>query len=166
MRKDLESIVVNLIENSTVEQSNMNGEPAEKNDKPSYVLDEDSDDRYRGVPNWANHPRMEMRMFWPNGDLREHAQRLEQLARDLRAITAGDLRIDDITRVELADWRLTYRRVLSLTGVSIDHPTLGNKTIHTSEVYFIDLDRGIARTLSRWYRLTTPFTPPAPMSEH
>jgi hypothetical protein len=105
-------------------------------------------------------------MFWPNGDLREEASRLEQLARDLRAIAAGRLTIDDAATVELANWRLTYRRVLSLNGVSIAHPTLGTKSIHTSEVYFIDLDRGIARTLSRWYRLTTPFTPPASMSEH
>jgi hypothetical protein len=107
-----------------------------------------------------------MRMFWPNGDLREDALRLEQLARDLRAIVAGNLTIDNVESVELADWRLTYRRVLSLNGVSIAHPTLGTKPIHTSEVYFIDLDRGVARTLSRWYRLTTPFTPPASISEH
>jgi hypothetical protein len=104
-------------------------------------------------------------MFWPDGDLREDASRLEQLAGDLRAIAAGNLTIDKETAVELANWRLTYRRVLSLNGVSIDHPTLGTKSIHTSEVYFIDLDRGIARTLSRWYRLTTPFTPPGSTSE-
>lgn len=104
-------------------------------------------------------------MFWPIGDLREDALRLEQLARDLRAIAAGNFTLDDSTSVELANWRLTYRRVLSLSGVSIDHPTLGTKSIHTSEVYFIDLDRGIARTLSRWYRLTT-FTAPASISEH
>jgi hypothetical protein len=105
-------------------------------------------------------------MFWPNGDLREDASRLEQLARDLRAIAAGNLVIDNTTSVELANWRLTYRRVLSLNGVSISHPTLGTKSIRTSEVYFIDLDRGIARTLSRWYRLTTPFIAPASTSEH
>jgi hypothetical protein len=105
-------------------------------------------------------------MFWPNEDLREDASRLEQLARDLRAIAAGYLTIDNTATVELANWRLTYRRVLSLTGVSISHPTLGTKPVHTSEVYFIDLNRGVARTLSRWYRLTTPFTPPASMSEH
>jgi hypothetical protein len=105
-------------------------------------------------------------MFWQNGDLREDASRLEQLARDLRAIAAGSLAIDNTASVELANWRLAYRRVLSLNGVSIDHPTLGTKAIHTSEVYFIDLDRGLARTLSRWYRLTTPFTPLPSTSDH
>jgi hypothetical protein len=105
-------------------------------------------------------------MFWPNGDLREDASRLEQLACDLRAIAAGSLKIDKDASVELANWRLTYRRVLSLNGLSIDHPMLGTKPVHTSEVYFIDLERGIARTLSRWYRLTTPFTPPASKTEH
>jgi len=106
----------------------------------------------------------EIRMFWPNGDLRGDALRLEELARDLRAIAAGNLSIDDTTCVALANWRLTYRRALSLHGVSIGHPTLGTKPIHTSEVYFIDLDRGIARTLSRWYRLTATFT--SSTSEH
>lgn len=105
-------------------------------------------------------------MFWPNGDLSEDASRLEQLARDLRAIASGNLKIDDATCIELANWRLTYRRALSLHGMSIGHPTLGTKLIQTSEVYFIDLDRGVARTLSRWYRLTTLFAAPVSTSEH
>lgn len=105
-------------------------------------------------------------MFWPNGDLREDAAHLEKLARDLRAIQAGRLEVDPDTSVELVDWRLTYRRVLSLTGVSLGHPVIGTKPIHTSEVFFIDLDRGIARTLSRWYLLTAPLDTSISKSEH
>jgi hypothetical protein len=136
------------------------------NVKHSNLLDEVFAAGYTSSAYKANHPQAEMRMFWPNGDLCEDALRLEQLARDLRAIAAGNLALDDTTSVELVNWRLTYRRVLSLYGVSTDHPTLGTKSIHTSEVHFIDLDRGVARTLSRWYRLTTPFTAPASISEH
>jgi hypothetical protein len=136
------------------------------NDKHSILLDEDSDDRYTGTATSANHLRAEKRMFWPTGDLREDASRLEQLAHDLRAIHAGKLKLDPDACVKLSNWRLSYRRVISLSGVTLGHPRLGNKPIHTSEVYFIDLELGIARTLSRWYRLTTSPDASASTSQH
>lgn len=105
-------------------------------------------------------------MRWPTGKLDEDALRLEELAFDLRAIEAGEFPLELGNAVGLESWRLVRRPVLSMTGVAIDHPRLGTKPIETSEVYFIDLELGIARTLSTWYRLGAPFKPVDSMSEH
>ena len=105
-------------------------------------------------------------MRWPTGKLDKDALRLEGLAADLRAIDAGEFQLEPGAGVELESWRLVHRPVLSMIGVAIDHPRLGTKPIETSEVYFIDLDLGIARTLSTWYRLGVPFKPSVSMSEH
>lgn len=43
-----------------------------------------------------------------------------------------------------------------LMGNAVDHPLLGSQLITTSPLLWMDDDQTIARTLSRWYRLSPP----------
>ncbi|WP_307226803.1 DUF6634 family protein [Pararhizobium capsulatum] len=46
------------------------------------------------------------------------------------------------------------RAVPCLVGRSTGHPMiLDSHAACTSELYYLDTERGVARTLSRWYRL-------------
>jgi hypothetical protein len=130
----------------------------------SFWLDEDLIDRYRWAADQANHDMRESEMRWPTGPLEDEASHFEALARDLRAVEAADFNVDAAGPVELENWRLTERSVLSLAGVSLGHPVLGTKPIRTSQVFFLDLELGIARSFSRWYRLGMPFQAPPSLS--
>ena len=44
-----------------------------------------------------------------------------------------------------------------LFGRVTDHPRLGNRDIHTSQVFGLDVAEKWARTYSRWYRLGVPY---------
>jgi hypothetical protein len=89
-----------------------------------------------------------------------NAERLENLAKDLRTLSAGGFDARKTSFVEIQHWRMATRPVLTICGMALDHPALGRKPIQTSEVYYLDLQLGIARTLSRWYRLGVPFEMP------
>jgi hypothetical protein len=80
------------------------------------------------------------------------AKTFEQLAIDMRKAAAGDFSSINPT-AELHYWFLGLRSVPILLSSSAGHPLLGNKDIHTSQLFFIDPDVGLARTFSRWYRL-------------
>ena len=84
------------------------------------------------------------------------AVKLRALAVDLEALAAGHL--PDVTVLEdapiLDRWSLAERSVPCLIGMQSGHPLLtGNAGMVTSGLYFLDLKAGVARTLSRWYRL-------------
>jgi hypothetical protein len=81
------------------------------------------------------------------------AQRLEALASDLRRLDDPDFPATIPSLVTLSGWRYSSRSVLSLHGVAHEHPLLGTKRIHTSQVFYVDHESGLVRTLSRWYRL-------------
>jgi hypothetical protein len=81
------------------------------------------------------------------------AQRLESLANDLRRLDNPDFPATIPSLVTLSSWRYSSRSVLSLQGVAHEHPLLGTKRVHTSQVFHIDHETGLVRTLSRWYRL-------------
>jgi hypothetical protein len=81
------------------------------------------------------------------------AQRLEALATDLRRLDDPDFLATIPSLVTLSNWRYSSRSVLSLHGVAHEHPLLGTKRVHTSQVFHIDHEAGLVRTLSRWYRL-------------
>jgi hypothetical protein len=54
----------------------------------------------------------------------------------------------------LNNWALARRAVPCLIGVPSGHPKIGDgKTLMSSELFFMDLERGLARSFSRWYRL-------------
>jgi hypothetical protein len=85
------------------------------------------------------------------------ATRLRALATDLEAAAAGHLPDAEALRdAPVLDWwSLAARSTLCLVGERSGHPELrgdGRMTV-TSAVYIVDLETGIARTLSRWYRL-------------
>ncbi|MDX1000801.1 hypothetical protein GOE08_06900 [Sinorhizobium medicae] len=57
-------------------------------------------------------------------------------------------------------WTLGQRVVPCLIGRPIGHPAISSgRPACSSELFYLDLDRGIARTLSRWYRLGTHVEP-------
>lgn len=80
---------------------------------------------------------------------------LARLVDDLRLVETGRLSPSELDgSPRLYDYRIIPSSVGFLTGIVDGHPTLRpGRKITTSQVYFIDSDRGIARTLSRWYRL-------------
>jgi len=57
------------------------------------------------------------------------------------------------------NWILMRRAVPCLSGISTGHPDIrdGAAAI-TSEIYFIDTERRLARSLSRWYLLDDPLS--------
>jgi hypothetical protein len=86
------------------------------------------------------------------------AKKLEALAADLRSV--GSHAFDLSTSfVDITDWSLAVRPTACLEGFVLDHPTVGTERVKTSELYYFDKKAGIARTLSRWYRLGRPYQP-------
>jgi len=58
---------------------------------------------------------------------------------------------------KLDNWVAMQDRVghIMLFGHVTGHPRLGDRDIHTSQVYGLDAEAGWARTHNRWYRLGT-----------
>ncbi|WP_245440626.1 hypothetical protein [Rhizobium phaseoli] len=76
---------------------------------------------------------------------------LRRLADDLENVD----RIESaIPQVAINSWSMASRRVPCLVGRTLAHPSIqdGNAAA-SSELFYLDRDRGIARTLYRWYRL-------------
>jgi len=85
------------------------------------------------------------------------AAKLRALAGDLEALAAGHP--PDVAALDAAPvldwWRFATRSAVCLVGERSGHPVLhgdGRMTV-TSDVYLVDREAGVARTLSRWYRL-------------
>ncbi|NEI50532.1 hypothetical protein GR217_22875 [Rhizobium leguminosarum] len=84
--------------------------------------------------------------------LRALVVQLRRLADDLE--TAGDREYRVEQAAVINDWFIGQRAVPCLLGRFKNHPELSDgKTGCTTELFWIDEQRGIARTLSRWYRL-------------
>lgn len=90
----------------------------------------------------------------------------ETLVRRLRSL-ADDLenadRFDDsrvVPAVSIEDWALAKRAVPCLIGQPKGHPTVRDgKPMFSSNLYYLDERRGLARTFSRWYRLGPRVSP-------
>ncbi|KQV73239.1 hypothetical protein ASC90_07515 [Rhizobium sp. Root1220] len=79
-------------------------------------------------------------------------EKLRRLADDLEnaETSAGT----GVPSAFLKDWFLVQRPVPSLVGQSFGHPRIADgRTACTSQLFFLDKRRGLARTLSRWYSL-------------
>jgi hypothetical protein len=85
--------------------------------------------------------------------------RLRSLLADVEAAAASSAYPFPKECVALDDWMLMRRAVPCLAGTSTGHPDIrdGAPTI-TSEVFFIDTERRLARSLSRWYLLDDPLS--------
>ena len=83
------------------------------------------------------------------------ADRLEQLARDLRAIAQGTSPTPaDLDAAPVVDqWRWSSRTMRTVIGTLHGHPRLADGPVHTTEVWAVDVERRWARTLSRFYVL-------------
>lgn len=111
-------------------------------------------------------PPPELPLVSPRADERELlASRLEAIAADLRLL--NDPRSAMPTPpVAISDWSLSATPVLTISGFAEDHPKLGSKVIATSQVYYINIEDRLVRTLSRWYRLGAPLRDAQSSSEH
>lgn len=102
----------------------------------------------------------------PRAERREElATKLADIAADLRGLNRPDP-VLPTSAVELSHWYLSAMPVLTLSGIALDHPKLGTKPVATSQVYYIDTESGLVRTLNRWYRLGVPMETPISSSEH
>jgi hypothetical protein len=82
-------------------------------------------------------------------------QSLRSLADDLENLKTREAAKSP--KVLLTDWALMERSVPCLAGRPIGHPTIvDGRAACTSQLFYIDEHRGVARTLSRWYRLAPP----------
>lgn len=78
---------------------------------------------------------------------------LRALAFDLENLA---LRQPEPTTV-LEQWAVAQRAVPCLIGRSSGHPFIGEgKPCFTSEVFYLNLEAGLARSFTRWYRLGQP----------
>jgi len=84
-------------------------------------------------------------------DLRRLADDLENVDRCLQAREP---------QVAMNSWTLGKRAVPCLIGRSLGHPhILDGRPAFSSELFHFDPARGVARTMSRWYRLGTRVEP-------
>jgi hypothetical protein len=89
-------------------------------------------------------------------DLLETAQVLRELSDALAEAAYGNIPKDVASLPALHQWVLATHEVAHLIGYSEDHPVLGDRPISTSQLFFISEELGLARTMSRWYRLGEP----------
>lgn len=81
--------------------------------------------------------------------------RLEKLTRDLQEVFRAR-RNPVRDAVVLEDYFLCQRAVPCLAGHMFGHPEIETgRPGFTSELFYLDPEQGIARTLSRWYVLGT-----------
>lgn len=78
-------------------------------------------------------------------------QRLRCLADDLEGIPND---VETLPAVAINSWAIAQRPVPCLLGRTFGHPSIGDgRPALSSELFYLDANRGIARTMSRWYRL-------------
>ncbi|QKK18886.1 hypothetical protein [Rhizobium indicum] len=84
--------------------------------------------------------------------------KLRRLADDLADINhCADA---DAPSAAFNSWTLGKRVVPCLIGRPLGHPLISDgRPAFSSELFYFDPNRGIARTLSRWYRLGTRVEP-------
>lgn len=79
-------------------------------------------------------------------------ERLRRLADDLEAVADGS--IPERPTAVMSSWSFAARPVPCLVGNAFGHPKIEDgRRAFTSEVFYVDPRRRLARTLSRWYRL-------------
>ena len=84
-------------------------------------------------------------------------RRREQFVAALKSLGRGEgPTADEIAAAPLLDgWHRTesYEGATVLVGFVSGHPRLRDGTITTSPLVWLDVERGLARTVSRWYRI-------------
>ncbi|NKN01136.1 hypothetical protein GFL89_24440 [Rhizobium leguminosarum bv. viciae] len=78
--------------------------------------------------------------------------RLQSLLDDLQGLSSPGGFAGPDNAVTIRNCMLVQRSVPCLIGEMFNHPHLKNGPGVTSELFYLDRKRNIARTLSRWYR--------------
>lgn len=88
----------------------------------------------------------------------ELVEKLRRLADDLENIDlCGDVLAP---KAAMNSWALGMRSVPCLIGRPVGHPNIADgRPAYSSELFYLDAERGIARTMSRWYSLGTRVDP-------
>jgi hypothetical protein len=111
-------------------------------------------------------PEPSIPLISPRADHRlELALKLERIATDLRSLNLPNP-VLPVSLIEIWHWYLSAMPVLTISGIAHDHPKLGTKPIATSQVFYINTETGLVRTLNRWYRLGVPMESSPSSSEH
>ncbi|KSV87576.1 hypothetical protein N184_30960 [Sinorhizobium sp. GL28] len=83
---------------------------------------------------------------------------LRRLASDIESLDTSGPDSGDV--VAINSWSLAQRPVPCLIGRPIGHPAIADdRAARTSELFYFDPEKGLARSFSRWYRLGTPNRP-------
>ena len=113
-----------------------------------------------------NELEMSLPLISPRADRRQNlASKLESIALDLRGLNRPTP-ILPTSPIELSHWFLSATQVLTISGIAHGHPKLGTKPIATSQVFYINTDVGLVRTLNNWYRLGVPMEFSPSSSDH
>lgn len=97
-------------------------------------------------------------MIWFGMTRTALAHHLRRLADDIETLNVSRAPPGDV--VAINSWSLGTRTVPCLIGRPIGHPSIEDgKPACSSELFYLDLDTGIARSFSRWYRLGTEVDP-------
>lgn len=80
-----------------------------------------------------------------------------RLLHDLRNAELGEFRNISIEETPiLRNYKPVIGKAFALTGVVSGHPRLADgREVITSQLFYLDEDRGLARTMNRWYRLSS-----------
>lgn len=84
---------------------------------------------------------------------------LVRLTRDIRQATSESF--DPATMLAnaplLEEFALVRHSALSLSGIVSGHPRIsdGHRCV-TTQIFYLDTERGVARSVNRWYRLGRP----------
>ncbi|QRM56407.1 DUF6634 family protein [Sinorhizobium sp. BG8] len=81
-----------------------------------------------------------------------------RLLDDLRRFSNKELDEEDFAMAPvLRSYRLTLGPAYALSGTVSGHPYIPDgREIVSSQLFFLDSERAVARTLNRWYRLGMP----------
>lgn len=79
----------------------------------------------------------------------------ERLLDDIRRVNAGAFDIRAVADAPLLEgYRVAIGKAYALTGLVSGHPRLTDgKEVITSQLFYLNSEIGIARTMNRWYRL-------------
>ncbi|WP_306440367.1 DUF6634 family protein [Rhizobium sp. 18055] len=92
---------------------------------------------------------------WFGSSQIEIVTKLRGLTDDLANI--GCFNWQQPTAVHITDWFVGRRAVPCLIGRTIGHPNISDgQPMFSTELFYLDVDAGYARTFSRWYRLGRP----------
>ncbi|MGO7530883.1 DUF6634 family protein [Rhizobium leguminosarum] len=78
-----------------------------------------------------------------------------RLLNDLRCAELGEFgNIPIYDAPVLCNYKPVIGKAFALTGVVSGHPRVAEgREVITSQLFYLDEDRGLARTMNRWYRL-------------